>query len=187
MHLVPRWFACIATLAALPCSAQSLPPVQLPGRGSIAIAVDADLAFGRLAVLPGGGGALLAPASGTVTATGDLVYLGGPSHAARFTVTGRPLALVSISWPRLIRLRHRGITLDLTLSADSGALIQRLDASGRLMLRLGGSLVVPGGVAEGIYTTNLRVSADGLLDLCYAGDPGCNTPSPAPDAIIAIE
>lgn len=109
-----------------------------------------DLSFGRI-VASGGASLTIAP-SGATTHSGNLAVLQTPaSTPAIVTVTGTPNAAVTVSLPTSITLWRSGNYLIVDGFTTNLAAGSRLDGSGVMEFRLGGTLHVANDQPTGNY------------------------------------
>lgn len=137
------------------------------------IASATDLRFGALAARGGAGTVTVSP-SGRRVATGGVALLGNANFgAATFRITGQANADFTITLPDSIEVTHDSgrsipgvtslIAVDLvSLSETVGAETEvgRLDAAGKDVVRVGGTLIVPATARTGSYRGVVTLSIE---------------------------
>ena len=160
-------FLCAAAAllaAADPGVAQSVnPDREATGRAIVLrplelLKVD-DMDFGWLTAA-GAGTAVLDPVSGAVTTTGGVVAVGGAPLPASFVGAASRDTPVIIRIPRQpITLTRQGGTETMTLSGWTldGPGTRHVGANRAFQFRVGGTLAVAAGQADGLYTGTFTV------------------------------
>lgn len=129
----------------------------------ISISVDNNMQFGTIAASAAAGTVSLDTATNSRSATGG-VYLqsgGAAAQIAQFTVTGEANHSFAVSSPEAISLdRSGGGSLSLALTAVTSP--STLDETGNAIIKIGGTLSVPGAALAGVYTntTDLTVTVN---------------------------
>jgi hypothetical protein len=120
-----------------------------------------DLDFGYLAVTSAGT-AVINPDTNVMTTTGGVVALGGSRHAALFAgSSNRSSVVVNIKIPNQpITLTRVGGTQTMTVSNFTlqGQSKRTIAAQSSFTFRVGGTLNVAAGQAEGVYTGTFDVT-----------------------------
>lgn len=149
-----------AAAHAAPASAPQPPAVQTQLLRSLTLYKDADLEFGSV-VAVGAGTAVIDPVSGNLTTTGGLVGLSGSSHPARFSGAASGSSVVIIRIPNQpVTLTRVGGTETVRVSSftlDSPSK-KEMAQSTTFEFRVGGTLTVPAGQVEGLYTGTFEVT-----------------------------
>lgn len=137
--------------ASLPvCAQNGLPPVKVSN--------ERDLDFGKLALDGNGGTASVDAAAATKQVSGGVINLGGLHQTARFRLTGAPGQTVLLGSPR-VQMHYRGTMIDML--PDLGPIrVRQFDASGRLVLDVGGILAIPAATPPGTYKGLLQLVAE---------------------------
>lgn len=164
---LPWMLALLLALAVpVPAGAAPVPPPAPPaGRAQLVfpmtLSKNADLDFASLAAT-GAGTAVIDPVSDTMTTTGGVLRLAGSPHAASFTGAAGGQSPVVI-----IRIPNRAVTLTRvggteTMTVDNftldGQSKRELAQAGAFTFKVGGTLRVSAGQAEGLYTGTFDVT-----------------------------
>jgi hypothetical protein len=126
----------------------------------IQVVVRSNLDFGYLAVA-GAGTAVINPNTGALSVTGGVTALGGQPRPAAFIGAARSATVVNLKIPNQpITLTRVGGTQtmqvrDFTLQGQDKRAIARMTS---FEFNVGGTLVVPAGQAEGVYTGTFEVT-----------------------------
>ena len=157
--------ALAAMLAPSAALAAPVAPTTLPtGRAALLHPLElikqADLDFGYVGAV-GAGTIVIDPNSGTTTATGGVLLLGGAPHPAWFTGAAQSSSVVVIRVPKQpITITRVGGTETMTVrdftleGLDKRAVAARV----KFDFRVGASLVVPANQAEGLYSGTFDVT-----------------------------
>ena len=119
----------------------------------------ADMDFATLGVTTGGT-ATIDPVSGTMSVGGGLLHLGGTPSPARYVGAALKRSVVNIRIPnKPITLTRAGGTETMSLSAWTldGPTDRRTGVSRAFNFRVGGTLQVAAGQADGLYTGEFMV------------------------------
>ena len=163
-----RWTAALPLALLAPAAALAAPvpaPSPRPGQAQLIRALTlnkvADMDFASLGVI-GAGTAIINPVTDTMTTTGGVVRLTGTPRAARFIgAAGGQSPVVNIRIPnRPVTLTRVGGTEtmaldDFTLDGQSK---RQLAQAGAFEFKVGGTLQVSAGQAEGLYTGTFDVT-----------------------------
>lgn len=150
-----------AAAHAAPVLAPAPPQGQAQLVYPLTLAKNADLDFASLAAV-GAGTAVIDPVSDTMTTTGGVLRLAGNPHAARFTGAAGGQSPVVI-----IRIPNRAVTITRvggteTMIVDNftldGQSKRELAQAGAFEFKVGGTLRVSAGQAEGLYTGTFDVT-----------------------------
>ena len=128
----------------------------------IAITKTVDLNFGNLAVHPTTAGTLALATDNNRSITGGVTLMpAGTVSAASFTVTGNTNAIYTITLPGSIVITDGTHNMTVNAFTSTPATTGTLTL-GTSTLRVGATLVVPGGQSAGIYTntTDLDVTVN---------------------------
>ena len=164
-HGLATFFAFLF-LCATPAFAQSSASASASGTTQIirpiAIAKDADLAFGTIIRPTSGTGSIaIANSADSVTAGSGAASGGGTVSRAKFSITGEGGQTVSISVPASFDLSGPSAsTLTVTLDGDLGAsttLSNSLGSEGSASLNVGGSFSLPSTQTLGAYSGSFQV------------------------------
>lgn len=170
--LCAAWLASTAAAIAQPGAHAAQGSASAEIAEPISVVALADLEFGAAAVSASEGGQVtVSPRSGTAQYSGGArPACSGASQcaagAARFAVTGERGRDYAIALPAMVMAEHRtrnGLGLpvsDLTVwSRNLGTYgpFGRLDQAGTDELRVGGTLAIPAGSAEGSYAAEVRI------------------------------
>ena len=125
--------------------------------GSQTSSTNAELAFGH--IIPGPGGTVTVPTSGTTTASGVTLTTQLPTGPAEFKVTGDTGKSYTATLPSTtatITKAGGGATMTVTgLSSDSTGSL----AGGEEIFHVGGVLTIAAGQAAGVYSGTFTVNA----------------------------
>ena len=145
---------------AAPISAPTLPSGRAALLHPLELIKQADLNFGYVGAV-GAGTVVIDPTTGTTTATGGTLLLGGTPHPAWFTGAAQSSSVVIIRVPKQpITVTRVGGTETMTVrdftleGLDKRAVAARV----KFDFRVGATLVVPANQAEGLYTGTFDVT-----------------------------
>lgn len=121
----------------------------------------ADLDFGRI-IVTGAGTVVINPVSDTQATTGGVVASGGAPHSAAYVGASSGLSLIFVQQPTAaVVLTRAGGTETMTatnFTLQNGNFYISF-ATGAFAFRLGATLNVAAGQAEGVYTGTFNVDA----------------------------
>lgn len=163
-----RVSAILCTLAlsaaiAVPAAASSAPAT---GRAvvlrPIAVVNTADLDFGTILRGTAAGRVVIAPGTGTRTATGGAVLAGGTPQAAAFTISGtaRRVVTVSVTPGSVLLANGTGGSMTVNTFRLNGAANRTLSAAGTNIVRVGARLNLAANQADGTYSGSFNLSVD---------------------------
>ena len=154
-------FAILSTSMFAQSNASASAPAEARIVAGIAIANNANLAFGQVVRSAAAGTVVLNPSTNDRTATGG-VTLGQNAgfNAAQFTVTGEPAYKFQLTVPSSINISNGSATMKVdgfttSLASNQGT----LDVSGTTVFSLGATLNVDANQATGTYSGSFNVTA----------------------------
>lgn len=162
-----RSISAAAALAALPAASWAA-PVQAPAppdaSASLMLPLTlnklADMEFGYLGAV-GAGTAVINPVTDTMTVTGGVLRLGGSPHAATFRGVAQGSSVVIIRIPtKAVTLTRAGGSETLILDSFTldGQSKRDMAKAGVFDFKVGGTLRVPAGQADGLYSGTFEVT-----------------------------
>lgn len=121
-----------------------------------------DMDFGFVTVTTAGT-AILNSSTDAITATGGVLFAGGSPHAARFRVLSPSKTIVHVRLPnKPVTLTRSGGTETMTVDTwtMNGAATRNVVAKEAFEFKVGGTLRVGAGQAEGVYIGTFAVTVD---------------------------
>ena len=143
-----------ASLAGLALLALAAAPAAKAG--SVTVTVDGPMNFGTV-IAPPEGGTVQVSTAGAVTGPGSFLFKGFPA-AGQFTASGVNNALVTITFSGSSVLTGPGSPMTIDGFTHNAGASPTLDASGKLVFRVGARLTVNPGQQGGTYTGTFTVT-----------------------------
>ena len=156
--VMPLWAMPVAAQSCQLCAATQAPP-RIPLR-PLAVSVDTMLDFGTAVHSSRGSGVIAIEARTGRSQVIGLTPLGGGVLAGTVTITGEPLARITIDLPRMITLNSNlGAVADVTEIRSDLSPHPQIGADGRLVFTFGGRLTVRDD-AEGDFRGRIPLTVD---------------------------
>lgn len=131
----------------------------------IALAKNADLAFGRVVKPASGSGVLTISSAGARSVTGDVVPLNSTFNAASYTVTGEGGQMLNITVPSSFTMTTPNSGTPITVTTNKSAvgltgLTGSLNSTGSYTFNVGGSFNISNTTPTGAYSGSFNVTVD---------------------------